>query len=197
MKTLPPNQFIGHTGANARSLFARLATLPPDADPMLRRWLFTGDPGTGKSTLAWSLALHAAGNPLAVELINGQDCTVEKVRQWMAARCYRSLFGPWTVLIVDEIDQAKADAVGQLRTYLDWLHPGILFLATTNRDVSALPAPLQSRFIRYQFPAVETPTIAAWLMHRFCLAASLAEQIAKGANGDVRAAQTDALAMTA
>lgn len=39
--------------------------------------------GVGKSTLAYSLGVHAAGHPLGVELINGQDCTVDKVREWM------------------------------------------------------------------------------------------------------------------
>ena len=107
MIPLSPDQFIGKSGVIAASLFKRLDVLPRDADPKRRRWLFSGARGVGKSTLAYSLGVTAAGHALGVELINGQDCTVAKVREWMGSRAYGSLFGRWRVQIVDEIDQVK------------------------------------------------------------------------------------------
>lgn len=194
-------QLIGPSRALAQQLFLRAALLKPGCPAEDRRFMLRGTPGTGKTTIAWTLACQLA-NKFEINdsmgctpqpLINGQMVTVERVTDWQVGAHYRPMFGDWKILLIDEIDQASPAAVGQLRTYLDWLPAFVIFICTTNKTVKALPEPLQTRFIVYEFPRVDSDEIHEWLKQQHPnVPDHELREIAIGSNGNVRAAQIEA-----
>lgn len=197
MKPTKPEHFIGKTGQIARVLFGAIPKLQsePHLDARSRCYLFTGPPGTGKSSLAELFALALAGSKFAVEQVNGQSCTVDKVRAWSQQGGYIPLYGKVVVQLVDEIDAASLAACNELRTYLDKLPPHTVFIATTNKPVAELQEQLQSRFKVHYFERVPAEQISAWLADKFEMPAHQANRIAAGCKGNVRAAECDALAI--
>jgi len=198
-KSLHPTDFIGRTQQIGKSLDMRLVKLSKDANPIERRWLFSGPPGVGKSTLAHALGIRAAKDTLAMECVIGTHLSIDLIRQWKDAGKYvRPLLGDWTVKIVDEIDTVLAGNLVELRDFLDWLPAGHLLIATTNKGPKELPQPLQSRFMVQWFCKVEPKEIVNWLIWRHHIPPKVAQQIiddhaTSGCDGDVRAAETDAL----
>ena len=173
-----------------------------------RRFLFTGAPGTGKSHLAMELACLLTGHEprggdvpaigdlgLNCEHRNGQNVSIDVLRQWAADDQYRPLQGLVCVKLVDEIDATGPAALNDLRTYLDNLAPHRVFIATTNKRPDELQPQLQSRFQILQFAPPTAPEIADHLRRRFPrLDAKTIYRIAGGQNewGNVRAAECDA-----
>lgn len=191
--------YIGKTARIAAVLAATLPKLQQGEGNVINRCLlFTGKPGIGKTDLATRLAADISGDAtFAVEYCNGQSCTIEKVRQWRDTQCYRPLTGTGTgVYLVDEIDGASLAACNELRTFLDRLHPGRIFIATTNKEPNELQEQLQSRFKIYRFEPVPEHEIAEWLSRTFpILSPYVALEIAKGVKGNVRAAYADAVTL--
>lgn len=163
-----------------------------DLEPLDRCYLFTGPPGTAKSTIALAFAKAMAGHPLNVVHLNGQSVTTELVREWMRQGHYRPLYGALTVHVIDEIDAANNAAMNDMRTWLDTLAPKNVVLATTNKGVKELQPQLQSRFSVSYFEKVPSDTIAKYVMERFELDAAAAHEIADGCDGNVRSAILDA-----
>jgi len=196
--------YIGKTGRIATVLFKQLEKIKTTTDVRERRLLFTGPPGVGKSTLAEELASALTGEDLErirayvavnVESLNGQSVTVDIVRKWQEASAYRTIFGEVRVIIVDEIDAITAAALNQIRTYLDRLPKGTVFIATTNFKPGELQPQLQGRFKLYYFDTVPQQEIATWLVSKFKLPATLAQQTAARCEGSPRAAELDALSI--
>ena len=48
---------------------------------------------------------------------------------------YASMFGPWSIKVVNELDRCSKDAQDMLLTCLDRMRPGHAFLGTTNLHV--------------------------------------------------------------
>lgn len=196
MKPTSPEMFIGKTGLIARGLFNKASRLGESEDPVDRCWLFLGDPGVGKSSLADALAHSIAGHKLAVEQINGQSCSVDVIRKWEAEGWYRPLYGKMWVKIIDEIDAMSPAATGEARTWLDRLMPGVAVLATTNKPLEKLQEQLQSRFKAYFFEPVSAADIAGWLVKTYpALDTNMAARISQSTNGNVRAAKASALSV--
>lgn len=189
-----PDEFIGSTRHIARAVFNKMAQIKanPGCEPLDRSWLFNGLPGLGKTALAKAVG-NLAGHPSNVEQINGQSCSIGVVRGWQQDGLYVSLFGI-RVQIVDEIDAASPAAWNELRTYLDKLPGGIVFIATTNKAVSDLPEPLRSRFKVYTFEPPEPELIAQLLMSQYRIPFEIALRIAAEAKGNIRQAKANALA---
>ncbi len=191
--------FIGKTGLIQKVLIHKLTRLRADilahkpVSVMERRFLFTGPPGVGKTELGNELALFAAGDPLAVEKLNGTNVNVDKVRDWTAHACYKPLFGEISVKFVDEVDGIKNDALNDIRTYLDELAPHRIFIACTNKKVEDLQEQLQTRFQVWRFDPVSREEITAHLVAKFQLPTDVAADIALQVKGNVRAAELDAL----
>lgn len=162
--------------------------------------LAEGNPGGGKSHLLDQLALDLTGNRFAIEQINGQSLKLEIVREWRERACYGNLFSAWTVKRIDELDHASASATAELLSYLDYLHPRVAVLATTN-DYAKLRAASKGRLeTRFVHVHVACPTIdeaAKYLRTRFRIPGAIALEIAKGAVPEGRLAVTDGVNMRA
>jgi DNA polymerase III delta prime subunit len=201
-KPTTPEQFAGKTAAIAKAVFNKLPLLKSETDPLERCYLFTGPPGTGKSSLAEAIAARLTGHPIeqvwrgnapCVDQINGQSCSVDTVRRWRQEGWYHPLYGHMWVKIVDEIDAAGEAACNELRTYLDKLAPGTVFIGTTNLAPKQLQVQLQSRFKVHYFEPVSTESVASWLTGQFNVPLDFATRAARANKGNVRAARADTL----
>ena len=191
--------FIGSAGIAAQQTFAKVNRLR--ADPQGRyKALFYGDPGTGKTRLAVAIAHALAGHALAIEKLNGQSMTAERVRDWIRQSAYKSMYSDWTVRIVNEIDSSSPGAQSELIEFLDDIPACTALIATTNAALeckgmtpaqrkAALPERIHSRFIPYKFKSVTvdelTPFLTRWLSKE------KARIIATANAGNVRGALAD------
>ena len=193
---MTPAQFIGKSGKIAALLLNQIPKLTaPTCAIMDRRYLFTGRPGIGKSAIAEQLGRALVTHELGVESLNGQSCSVERIRDWQWHGRFQPMFG-MRVQIVDEIDAASLAAHNELRSYLDKLPAKTVFIGTTNRTVEELPEQLQSRFKILYFDPIPLDLIAGWLQTKFPrLGAATAGSIAIQSNGNVRAAETVAMSV--
>ena len=198
--------FIGKTNLLHRvlshkvnRLMSRLAA-GEKPDVLERRWLFTGPPGVGKTSLATALVGELLGEPWtlesshpSVDYLNGSGLTIDVVRAWTVEGHYRPMFGEVSLKFVDEIDAISTAALTDIRTYLDRLAPHRIFIATTNRAVEALQPQLQSRFQIFEFSPVRTTEIADYLAAKYGLDVPTCRRIAQGVAGNVRTAELDAI----
>lgn len=202
MTPTKPEHFIGKTGIIAKVLFSQAAKIKAAKLPAIdRRYLFTGEAGTGKTSLAMALASFITGNSvesilnksaLNVDWVNGQSWSVDMVRAWTEAGHYLPMYGDRIVKIVDEIDCVSVAAANESLSYLDALPSHTVLFATTNKTVKELPDRFQSRFKLHTFTLVPAGVIETWLRQHFPRL-DTASQIAETCGGNVRAAETDAL----
>jgi DNA polymerase III delta prime subunit len=201
---MKPPEYIGKTAKIADNLWKQIPKLQTTHDPLERRYLFTGVPGTGKTDLAEHLAAALTGESFeriharmsaCVEMVNGQSCSIEVVRRWQEMGHYgKPMFGDCRVIIVDEVDGMSVAALNEIRSYLDRLPPYTVFLATTNKAVNELQEQLQSRFKVCYFERATDIQIYDHLVMQYGLPQDYAHRVAKGVKGNVRAAIIDALA---
>lgn len=206
MTPTKPEHFAGKAGVIARVLFHKAQQFKTEKLPAIdRRYLLTGEAGTGKTSLAMAVAAAITGNSVSeilnktatnVDWYNGQSATVDVFRKWSEQGHYLPMYGSRIVQIVDEIDAISIAAANESLSYLDSLPHHTLFIATTNKDIKDLPERLQSRFKVHRFVKVERDVIANWLGAQFPgLTTDQHQMIAVGADGNIRAAVTDALSI--
>ncbi len=104
---------------------------------------------------------------------------------------YGSLFGNWSVKVVNELDRCSREAQDLLLTYLDRLPPGRAFLGTSNLQLDLLTERFQTRFQAIKLLPPTTEELASFLTARWPVPAATAAQIAVGSGGCVRAALAD------
>jgi len=76
------------------------------------------------------IARALAPCPAAIEDVNGREIGLDLAREWIRSLSFASLFGPWTVKVVNELDRCTRDAQDLLLTYLDRMPAGHAFLGT-------------------------------------------------------------------
>lgn len=185
-----PGDLIGHAGEVAASLLAKAQTTKNNGRHPIKVLLY-GPPGVGKTTIAEMLAAELAGSPFGIEDFNGKLVGIETVKAWMGGLAYGSLFGNFSVRIVNELDRCSRDAQDLLLTYLDKLPAGRAFIGTSNLQLDLLTERFQTRFQPIKLRAPATEEIAWFLSKKWDVDPKIAAQIAVGSGGCVRAALAD------
>lgn len=183
-------ELIGQPGKVGRKLMEKVGrNKQGESGPL--KVLLIGPPGIGKTSIVDALGRELAGTRWAMEAVNGKSVTIEVVKQWMGQLPYSSLYGHWSVKILNELDRCSRDAQDLLLSYLDELPAGKALLGTSNLDLDKLTERLQTRFqvVRLKAPAAEE--IAGLLQSRWEVPESVASMIAVGSGGNVRAALAD------
>ena len=153
--------------------------------------LLYGPPGVGKTCIADMVAAELSGCTLAVEEFNGRLVTIETVKQWMAGLGTLSLFGVYSVRIINEMDRCTREAQDLLLSYLDRLPPGRAVIGTSNLQLDLLTERFQTRFQSIKLMSPSTDDIAALLRRHWPVDQTTAARIAVGSGGCVRAALAD------
>ncbi len=174
----------------ARRLVAKARKL--NAEPLVPlKLLLYGPPGVGKTSVADMVAECLAGTRFAVEEFNGKLVTVEVVKQWMGSLSTRSLFGVYSVKIINELDRCTRDAQDLMLSYLDHLPKGRAVIGTSNLQLDLLTERFQTRFQSIKLGAPPTEEIAALLRRHWPVDEPTSLRIAVGSGGCVRAALAD------
>jgi len=189
-KPCGPADIVGPAGPVAKKLLAKVAKVKNNGRGPIKLLLY-GSPGVGKTTIAEIVADELSGSQWATEEANGKLVTIETVKAWMRELAYGSLFGDWSVKIVNELDRCSRDAQDLLLTYLDKLPPGRAFIGTSNLDLGQLTERFQTRFQAIKLEAPASEEIRGFLMKRWDMPEQTAAMISVGCGGNVRAALAD------
>ena len=185
-----PTDFVWQAGKVAEVLLRKAERLRTNPDQPLKL-LITGAPGIGKTSLVNLIARTLASHPVAIEDVNGKEVGLDLAREWTRSLAYGSIFGSWSVKVVNELDRCSKDAQDMLLTYLDRMKPGHAFLGTTNLDLGSLTERFQTRFQSVRLQPPENEVLAAFLARRGAAPIGITRQIAEGSQGNVRAALAD------
>ena len=99
-----------------------------------RAWWFTGQSGTGKSTLARLIA-HEVADPFCVEEIDATDLTPAKLRDIeRVMQTYGFGAKPGRAFIVNEAHGLRRDTIRQLLVLLERLPGHVVVVFTTTND---------------------------------------------------------------
>jgi replication-associated recombination protein RarA len=185
-----PEQLIGPPRNIARAIVAEIRRIKFEAGASFK-FLAYGDPGNGKTSIAWMLAREISTS-WDIEAVNGRNIDIETVRHWQHGANYGSLFGGWKVKLIHEADLISSVAQDLMLTYLDELPPRTAVIATSNQNVTALTERFQTRFRMVKIAGPSSIELARWLVTRWKVPEQHAHFIALGACGNVRQALLDA-----
>jgi len=173
----------------AGRLLASMRTLGPGPVKLL----FYGPPGVGKSEVARALALKLT-HAVEIDKVNGRDCGVDVIRDW-SIRCHStSLFSPWRVFIIEEMDAMSDGARINILSFLDDLPDQQAVICTTN-NYDKMPERIRSRFERHEILSPTEAEIKALLLEKKGVGETAAEMLSVTCAGNVRAAMLDADAL--
>lgn len=179
------HKLIGPAGR----LLASLRTLGPGPVKLLLH----GPPGVGKSEVARALGKRLT-HDVEIDKVNGRDCGVDQIRDW-SIRCHgSSLFSPWRVFVIEEVDTMTEGARINIITFLDDLPEERAVICTTN-NLEKLPERIWSRFERHEVGPPTEAEIQALLIERKGLGQGAASMLSVTCAGNVRAALLDADAL--
>lgn len=149
------DEFVGPARAVARQIEKAAATCLPRG--VSCAFLFTGDPGVGKSALARFVMKVFEVPKWNLTTFNGIDMTVDAVRQLSDSLQLTSMFPGYRGVIIDESDLWKRDGQGRFLTVADKLQElkNIVIAATCNSHLDEIEERCQRRF---QIFTVKGPT---------------------------------------
>ena len=162
-------------------------------DRMPMKFLINGSPGLGKSALV-AYFQHLIGcNKWSTTKLNGTECKIERIEDIAAGLRYKSLFGEWRMLWIDEADEIPRLAQVRFLTLLDDLPAGVAVACTSNCKLSDFENRFQTRFQAFEIappPPAEIQSLVTRLLPQ--LSVRDATQIATFACGNVRQALLEA-----
>lgn len=201
-----PSKFSDLIGSAAQVggiLQKKIARLNPATDTL--KAMFYGPPGVAKSTLVRLIGEALLGFPreirgrlnsewlCSVEETSGANVNADLVRAWQSSLGMGSMFAPWRIRIIEEMDAVPGVAQTCLLDFLDKMPPGNVLLGTSNLQLDLLQERFQTRMQAWKITTPDTATITDFLTQRWPkIPTDIAARIAVGSGGNVRAACLDA-----
>jgi DNA polymerase III delta prime subunit len=153
-------------------------------------YLFAGEPGLGKSAVAAYFTKLIGADKWSVTKLNGTEVKIEKVQELANSINYKTLFGDWRVIRIEEADTIPQVAQVRFLTLLDELPNSTAVICTSNCKLDEFEKRFQSRFQVFEVEPPSAPDIAKFL-HRFIDHDDSILRIAEFACGNVRQALKD------
>ena len=131
------------------------------ADGGIPHLLFSGSPGTGKTTLAKVLINDLGVQDADVLLINAsRDNGVDLIRRKITNFSETMPWGDYKVILLDEADYISAEGQAALRGVMEQYHQSVRFILTCNYANKIIPA-LQSRCQGFHITSLDTNEFTA------------------------------------
>ncbi len=131
------------------------------ADGGIPHLLFSGSPGTGKTTLAKVLINDLGVQEADVLLINAsRDNGVDLIRRKITNFSETMPWGDYKVILLDEADYISAEGQAALRGVMEQYHASVRFILTCNYPNKIIPA-LQSRCQGFHITSLDTNEFTA------------------------------------
>jgi len=131
------------------------------ADGGIPHLLFSGSPGTGKTTLAKVLINDLGVQDADVLLINAsRDNGVDLIRRKITNFSETMPWGDYKVILLDEADYISAEGQAALRGVMEQYHASVRFILTCNYANKIIPA-LQSRCQGFHITSLDTNEFTA------------------------------------
>jgi len=183
--------FIGPAQRTAR-LMMNLGNHARENNNSSIKFLLNGEPGVGKSALAEFFACHMGCVEKHSRIkYNGTKVNVEVVDDIGRQLAYRSLYGDYNYVWIDEADKIPQVAQVRLLTLLDDLGDGCAVVCTSNCKLKDFEERFQTRFRVLEVEAPQPHELQS-LLARFLTNEKTITRIAQFACGNVRAALLDA-----
>jgi len=192
-----PLDFVGEQvtahGSGARAIAKRLDHIVRQAkatDKAAIKILLNGPPGVGKTGLALYLQSLLGCNKWSTNKLNGTQVKIEVIEDLAHQMHFRSLFGDYRLIHIDEADVIPKVAQVRFLSMLDDLPDGAAVVCTSNCKLKEFENRFQTRFQVFEV----IPPTAQEIESLLCdfIRPEYAHQIATFACGNVRQALLDA-----
>lgn len=184
------SQFIGNARLHAGMIDKLIAAAAPAGDPL--KMLFSGPPGTGKSSLAEYAQGQLGCDKWTTTKLNGTQVKIEVLDDIARSLHYRDMFGKYRLIWIEEADKLHHLAQVRILTILDELPHQAAVICTSNAGVKDFEPRFHSRFQFFEVKgpaAIEIEGLLAGFMPP--KARATARHIATLACGNVRQALLD------